>query len=138
MSQVVLYRIEHPTGEGMYVRLGESHSPARHVFGYDDDSHVAPEDDRALDRNLRSKGRSMRDYYFAFATMHQLKQWVYFDPWLINLHLRGCVLAEIICDKADVIIGDYQALFRINGDWQKTQHSIQEYFNLSLDKDQST
>lgn len=134
MKRATVYRIETKNGTGMcgsggiYNAAGsDAYSPTRHPGPHEDDKlHEATRD--------RMNGRMYFDYqpyHFGFASIDQLRNWVYKDEWLVSLHNDGHVLAVI--ESEDVIAGYTQAVFIRPEEYQKV--SILEYFNLTRQGD---
>ena len=126
-----IYRIETPEGEGMYHSgASEVTSNLHHPY-----RHPEPDEDDLLAPVLISKSGgsehiawyALRNYYFGFSSVEQLRRWIYQDEWLRGLHNDGLVITVIESD--DVLLGHTQAMF--DGRVSEQQHSILEFFNLS-------
>lgn len=126
--KTTVYRIETKDGTGMYGSGGCREAG----FGYDNSRHPSPEDDALLSKLLEEKSGnaawcfSFSPYHFGFATIEQLRNWIYRDEWLLELHNSGHVLA--IIESEEVFAGYTQAIFIRPETYQTLD--IKEYFNL--------
>lgn len=135
MSQATtVYRIEHAeTKAGMYRLAGVDLYQIMTSYGWDGDQdrHPSPESDSVLMQsgipgNTWGLGE-ISHLRFGFASVDQLRSWLYKDEWLLGLHNHGYVLAIIETEEA--YIGSTQAVF-LRPEVYETV-SIKEYFKLN-------
>jgi hypothetical protein len=123
-----VYRIETKDGQGMYRRDDEITS----FLFIDDPRHPVPTEDSELRRQSELRAVSwdwdLCRYRFAFGDINQLRNWLYRDTWLRQLHNAGFVMTEYTCSEDDIIIGNTQALFK--DVISHVHHSIIDYFGV--------
>lgn len=104
-STTLVYRVacKDDVTAGMY-----SNGAALHVINYSDAHHPAPTDDSKLSYSwLAWKDRAC----FGFATIAQLRRWIYYDEWLRSLHEVGQALFVIEVPDKDFRAGHTQAIY---------------------------
>jgi len=99
------YRVEWPDGEGLYRKgaagLGNELSDfERHPMPFED-AELADYYDTAMEIGSSN-------FRFAFASIEQLKYWIYRTEWRKILHDKGLKIAVI---EADGFHGDTQAMY---------------------------
>lgn len=129
-----IYRIEDKEGYGMY-RSGRN---LEYFFTSDRERHPQPHNDSLLCQEFsiysnlyfNSDGvpTEESEYYFGFGSIQQLRNWIYKDDWLVELHNIGFMISEYTCEDNNAHVGYTQAVF-IN-EVEYKQYSILEYFNL--------
>lgn len=107
--KVLVYRIEDVGGKGMYwcglwdCAVGERGDTAR---------HPCPEDDSRLWQNYRKRPEGcIVHFHFGFASIAQLRAWLYQDEWLERMHELGGVLKVYDVDDEHVVLGNAQVMF---------------------------
>lgn len=127
--KTTVYRIEDSlTKCGMYGSGGCREAD----FGYEHNHHPAPEEDTLLASRLEAAtgesawSFSYGAYHFGFASLDQLRNWIYRDKWLLALHESGHVLA--IIESEEVFAGYTQVVFKRPETYQTV--SIKEFFEL--------
>jgi hypothetical protein len=136
---MLIYRIETESGGGMYQGSYGALCP----LTFDSARHPIPENDSLLMDNMSCViereglppatsawsfiyGR----YRFGFASVDQLRAWVYQDDWLVKLHLYGLRLAVYDVDDEDCVVGYTQAIFRNSEPWKTNYFNILDFFGL--------
>jgi hypothetical protein len=103
MKLVTIYRVEDATGEGLYSAFDPGTYPR--VEMQDEKRHPVPLDDDKISPvwlKLQDK------LNFGFASLDQLRFWVYKRVWREDLHKYGLSIKKI---KAKGVLGDTQAVF---------------------------
>jgi hypothetical protein len=128
IGRTTLYRIEYLGGEGLYHEMNSVVAPYV-VFGGDEpDMHPGPAGNEHLMKEIAIRGKTLTDYFFAFANVSDLLAWVPYRDWMVELHDFGLMLAVYECDQLDVIHTYRQSVFC--GFYGKLQYSLIDYFNL--------
>lgn len=125
---MIVYRIEHTDGKGMYRSTGRSLYECH--FYKQTDRHPSPDEDSKLFTEIQAKNLlnwNYGRYVFGFASVDQLRSWLYQDEILLWLDDRGFILAVIEVD--DVLIGNTQCMFIKPETYEKK--NIREFFKLS-------
>lgn len=111
MRKELVFRVEHAESrKGIYWQ-GSKICPDLHEYG----SHPPPEDDYAIrtiwyDIKISYADRRRDNpWLFGFASIEQLRRWIYQTEWLETLHEEGFVLSIYQCERSH--IGDTQAVF---------------------------
>ena len=124
---MLVYRIEDEDGKGMY------HSSKAISMEVDERKHKEPCSDSLLAPVWLSLSTGSREtFVFGFASIEQLRNWVYDDDWLYKLHETGFILSVYDVPDKDVIAGHTQVMFLRFEDVRaaRIEHSIKEYFKL--------
>jgi hypothetical protein len=119
---MLVYRIEDTYGKGMY-RSNKSID-----IDQDDARHPTPFDDSLLSDLVINIIGVYQNYIHGFKSIEQLRNWLYYDTWLVNLHEAGFVLKVYEVEEANVLIGHTQVVFLRSNNF--TEHSIKGYFNV--------
>lgn len=124
-----VYRIEDDKGVGMY------HSSKvegdEYCVPVDYDRHPTPFDDSLLCNKWREMSViDRKSHIFGFSSVEQLRNWIYNDLWLKNLHEEGFVISVFSVERENVIEGHTQALFVRDKATSWVSLSIIEFFNL--------
>jgi hypothetical protein len=100
---LAFYRVEHEeNGKGMHT------SGASCQFQIDSGRHPLPKNDSLISDWYYENFTP--DYFFAFASLEQMRAWVYSDAWVDHLHTEGFVINVYQTD--DGVHGHSQAIFR--------------------------
>lgn len=76
------------------------------------DRHPSPDQDAALSGPWYALPYEQRKYYyFGFSTIAQLKSWIYQQNWRAKMDRAG--FRVVVYDTTDYLIGDTQAVFRM-------------------------
>lgn len=131
MKKATVYRIEHKeTRQGMYFGPRSLYNIANacgdDIYG-EHSRHPHPMEDSVLMATDIPRYATAHLNY-GFASIEQLRSWLYKDAWLVGLHAAGYVLA--IIESEEVYVGSTQAVF-LRPETYPT-FSIQEYFNLTI------
>ncbi len=103
MKGVTIYRIENKEGEGLYTAFPVGSYPR--IEMNEDKRHPPPFDDD----KIRQTWTDLLDRLnFGFASMDQLRFWVYKREWREDLHKKGMSIKRI---TANGVHGDTQAVF---------------------------
>lgn len=121
-----VFRIEDERGAGMY-RSGKSV-----IFSdicWPDRSHPSPWEDIPFGYSMRAYDRpDIVHHRFGFASLEQLRRWIYKDEWLVELHHAGYRLSIYEVDPYNVIIGESQCAFLFHSHIGVEYHSISTFF----------
>jgi hypothetical protein len=144
-QMVTVYRIEYePDGEGCYQRFNEEKDRG---FGaitgstIADERHPHPSSDSLLQKNLQEAGFqpatgflglfgmiSYEPYRFGFASIEQLRAWMFKDSWLTSLADQNYILAVCKVPAYQVLVGNTQCVFIRPEIYEKK--NLREFFNL--------
>lgn len=131
--KITVYRIEHAEstggmyvgGRGLYDIAGSAGDDI-----YNNPRHPLPNEDSVLMASGIPRNawgiKDLQRLHFGFASVEQLRNWLYKDQWLVGLHDAGYVLAIIETEEA--YIGSTQAVFLRPDVYEKV--SIKDYFKL--------
>lgn len=127
-----VYRIEDEEGVGMYW--------SKKITAYTDDDYPVPIDEGKhpppyRDSLINTQWSLMtlleqKEYIFGFSSLGQLRNWIYNNDWLMNLHAKGFVISVFEIDEEDVIKGYTQALFIRSKSISCCSYDIKEFFGL--------
>lgn len=107
-----LYRVENLRMEGIYVNGTASVIGIRDGFH---GRHPSPFEDSALMADLENKGLpspTNREWRYGFASLDQLRNWLYKAEWRSTLAFHGFFISIIDVSNLDCAIGDTQAMMR--------------------------
>lgn len=136
---MLIYRIETESGGGMY----QGNYGAMCPLTFDSARHPIPENDSLLMDNMfyvierenwphdtSAHSFIYGRYRFGFASVDQLRAWVYQDDWLVKLHRYGLRLAVYDVADEDCVVGYTQAIFRNAEPWKTNYFNILDFFGL--------
>lgn len=100
-----IWRVEGTDGRGMYMN-----GAFRRVTDWceDDAAHPGPLEDMAL--GFREK-RNPDDWYFGFATLKQVRKWIFKKKWRKGLHEEEMLLVKFEVPDEFFARGESQAIF---------------------------
>lgn len=139
---MLIYRIEDVDGGGMY--RGDN-SYANPVASSNSDRHPLPNDDSLLMDNISFRMDQDVDpcdrhqhwtyfledeFIFGFASVEQMRNWVYNDDWLVSLDHVGFNLTVYDVPENHICIGNTQAVFRRHEATSNRRYTMAQFFNL--------
>ena len=111
---MLVYRVENAQGGGMYRNDGLSVASICDISDYSSARHPHPTADdalmRSIPRHLNQMGMPAYVFNYGFASLEQLKMWLYQNEWRVALSDAGFHVAVYNCLK-DAYVGDTQAVF---------------------------
>lgn len=101
-----IWRVEDEMGDGIH-----THSDMEEITGarlMPMNSHPSPDFDKVLGYFEKD---NPDDWYFGFATLAQMRQWIRKKAWRVALKERGFVLNRYEMDNEDFSRSNFQAIF---------------------------
>lgn len=120
-----VYRIEHEdSGIGFYNHGPvQSEEMGRQLF--DEMRHPMAFADSKLCRDADANEHELLLVWrYGFASIAQLRMWVYDDSWLEALHEDGFILREYRCEPDACLIGSTQVMFDKEVATEVAEHSL--------------
>lgn len=139
---MLIYRIEDADGGGLYRGDNSFQNP---VTSSSSDRHPLPNDDSRLmdsisfrmDLDLGPDERYQHwtyfledEFIFGFASVEQMRNWVYNDEWLVKLDTVGFYLTVYDMPEHHVCVGNTQAVFRRHEALSNRRYTMAQFFNL--------
>lgn len=105
-----IYRMQNEDGEGMYRKSSVSEA----IFGdtTNRSKHPSPKDDSKISKFWCDLSFLWAEkYYFGFASILQMRNWIYDDFWFDQLAEKGYHPYELEIEEEYVQIGNTQAIY---------------------------
>jgi hypothetical protein len=139
---MLIYRIEDEDAGGPYRGNNSDKNPFGSATA--SDRHPLPADDSLLQDSIRFRmERDLDDvddchwssfleceFIFGFASVEQMRNWVYNDTWLTRMDDNGFFLSVFDVPEDHICIGNTQAVFRRNHAISIRRYTMAEFFNL--------
>lgn len=105
-ENLIIYRVEDSYHTGMY-----SAETSSNMFELQS-RHPPPEDDVTLGPKWKALSKDERDpYHFGFASMEQLKFWIYMQEWRTELESEGYRVSVYSVSPSCALVGETQCVF---------------------------
>lgn len=130
MTLTTIYRIETPSGLGPYVDANTLLSDEQGNYECRK-AHPNPWWDEKLVASLSRDNigyRNSEHLKFAFASVDQVRDWLYKDSWIDNLIWRGYFISKKILPSYDVYEGTKQVMYNPAGVQSSNLVNIRELF----------